>query len=84
MPESEVAGGIAAALLTTALGLIVALLTLFPYMVFRSHASRALGRLESVIAAAQQGDVVVHAEAEKKRAAPVKSSEGTVPAGYDR
>jgi len=51
----EVAGGIAAALLTTALGLIVALLTLFPYMTFRSHADRALGRLESVIAAAQQG-----------------------------
>ncbi len=51
----DVAAGIAAALLTTALGLIVALMTLFPYMVFRSHASRALGRLESVIAAAQQG-----------------------------
>jgi biopolymer transport protein ExbB len=51
----EVAGGIAAALLTTALGLIVALLTLFPYMIFRSQVSRALGRLESVIAAAQQG-----------------------------
>lgn len=53
----EVAGGIAAALLTTALGLIVALMTLFPYMVFRSHAGVALGRLESVIAAAQQGRI---------------------------
>lgn len=52
---SEVAGGIAAALLTTALGLIVALLTLFPYMIFRSQAGRAIGRLESLIAAAQQG-----------------------------
>lgn len=52
----EVAGGIAAALLTTALGLIVALMTLFPYMVFRSQTGRALGRLESVIAAAQQGE----------------------------
>ncbi len=51
----EVAGGIAAALLTTALGLIVALMTLFPYMIFRSQAGRALGRLESVVAAAQQG-----------------------------
>jgi biopolymer transport protein ExbB len=51
----EVAGGIAAALLTTALGLIVALLTLFPYMAFRSQAGRALGRMESIIAAAQQG-----------------------------
>jgi biopolymer transport protein ExbB len=52
---SDVAGGIAAALLTTALGLIVALMTLFPYMVFRSHVSRSLGRMESVVAAAQQG-----------------------------
>ena len=49
---SDVAGGIAAALLTTALGLIVAL---FPYMLFRGWSSRAIGRLESVIAAAQQG-----------------------------
>lgn len=52
---SDVAGGIAAALLTTALGLIVALVTLFPYMLFRGWSSRALSRLESVIAAAQQG-----------------------------
>ena len=51
----EVAGGIATALLTTALGLVVALLTLFPYMLFRSHAGRAIGRMESLIAAAQQG-----------------------------
>jgi biopolymer transport protein ExbB len=52
---TEVAGGIAEALLTTALGLIVALFTLFPYMIFRGQVDRALGRLESVIAAAQQG-----------------------------
>ncbi len=52
----EVAGGIATALLTTALGLVVALMTLFPYMVFKSHVDRALGRLESVVAAAQQGE----------------------------
>jgi biopolymer transport protein ExbB len=52
---SDVAGGIAAALLTTALGLIVALITLFPYMLFRGWSSRAIGRLESIIAAAQQG-----------------------------
>ncbi|MBT8486410.1 MAG: MotA/TolQ/ExbB proton channel family protein [Phycisphaerales bacterium] len=51
----EVAGGIAAALLTTALGLIVALLTLFPYMIFKSQMGRAMGRMESIIAAAQQG-----------------------------
>jgi len=51
----DVAAGIAAALLTTALGLIVALLTLFPYMIFRGQVDRALGRLEALIAAAQQG-----------------------------
>ncbi len=53
---SDVAGGIAAALLTTALGLIIALVTLFPYMLFRGWSSRTIGRLEVVIAAAQQGD----------------------------
>ena len=49
------AGGIAAALLTTALGLIIALVTLFPYMLFRGWTQRMLGRIEAVIAAAQQG-----------------------------
>ena len=52
---ADVAAGISTALLTTALGLIVALVTLFPYMIFRGHANRAIGRLESLIAAAQQG-----------------------------
>ena len=52
---SDVAGGIAAALLTTALGLIIALVTLFPYMLFRGWSSRTIGRLEALIAAAQQG-----------------------------
>lgn len=51
----DVATGIAAALLTTALGLMIALFTLFPYMIFRGQVDRALGRLESIIAAAQQG-----------------------------
>lgn len=53
---TDVAAGIAAALLTTALGLIVALFTLFPYMIFRGQVDRALGRLEAVIASAQQGE----------------------------
>jgi biopolymer transport protein ExbB len=53
---NEVAAGIAAALLTTALGLIIALFTLFPYMIYRGQVDRALGRLESVIASAQQGE----------------------------
>lgn len=47
--------GIAEALLTTAMGLVIALLTLFPYMIFKSHVERSLGRMESLIAAAQQG-----------------------------
>lgn len=52
---SVVSLGIAQALLTTALGLVVALVTLFPYMVFRGQAERAIGRVESLVAAAQQG-----------------------------
>jgi biopolymer transport protein ExbB len=53
---SDVAGGIAAALLTTAFGLIIALVTLFPYMLFRGWSARAFGRIEAMIAAAQQGE----------------------------
>jgi biopolymer transport protein ExbB len=52
---SAVSHGIAEALLTTAMGLIVALVTLFPYMIFRAQSERAIGRVESIIAAAQQG-----------------------------
>ncbi|MDQ7013557.1 MAG: MotA/TolQ/ExbB proton channel family protein [Planctomycetota bacterium] len=44
---SAVASGIAEALLTTALGLIIALVTLFPYSVFRAKADRCLGRLDA-------------------------------------
>ncbi|MAB82729.1 MAG: flagellar motor protein MotA [Phycisphaerae bacterium] len=51
----EVAGGIAAALITTAFGLIVALVTLFPYMIFRAQSAHAIGRLETLIASAQIG-----------------------------
>jgi biopolymer transport protein ExbB len=50
-----VSAGIAEALLTTALGLVVALVTLFPYMLFKGQVARAMGHLESVIAATQQG-----------------------------
>ncbi len=53
---SAVSAGIAEALLTTALGLTIALFTLFPYMFFRAQVERAMGRMESVIAAAQQGE----------------------------
>ena len=47
---AAVAGGIAEALFTTAVGLIVALITLFPHAVFRSQADRALTRLEVIAA----------------------------------
>jgi biopolymer transport protein ExbB len=52
---SQVSGGIAEALITTASGLVVALMALFPYMIFRSQQDRAVGRLESLIAAARRG-----------------------------
>ena len=43
-----VAGGIAEALYTTAFGLMIALITLFPHVYFKSNADRALGRLETL------------------------------------
>lgn len=52
---NEVSGGIAEALLTTAAGLIVALVVLFPYNAFRAQIDRTLGRIEALIAAASVG-----------------------------
>ena len=52
---SQVADGIAKALITTAFGLIISAFTLFPYAMVRSSASRCIGRLESLGAAALQG-----------------------------
>jgi len=46
-----VAGGIAEALYTTAFGLSIALVTLFPHVYFKSRADRALGRLETLAGA---------------------------------
>jgi biopolymer transport protein ExbB len=51
----QVSGGIAEALITTASGLVVALIALFPYMVFQGQQERALGRMESLIASAIHG-----------------------------
>ena len=45
---TAVAGGISEALLTTAFGLIIALTALFPSMIFRGAADRALGRMETL------------------------------------
>jgi biopolymer transport protein ExbB len=46
----QVAAGIAEALYTTAFGLIVALVTLFPYAIFRGQSERCLSRLETLAA----------------------------------
>jgi len=50
-----VSNGISVALIATASGLVVALVTLFPYMVFKAQSDRAMGRLEVLIAAAKTG-----------------------------
>lgn len=48
----DVGHGIAEALLTTAAGLIIAIMALFPYNAFRAQVDRTLGRIESLVAAA--------------------------------
>lgn len=53
-----VAGGIAEALYTTVFGLVVALVTLFPYVIFRGQAERAFGRMESLIGVIAQTGAV--------------------------
>jgi biopolymer transport protein ExbB len=47
-----VGAGIAEALLTTAAGLVVALVVLLPYNVFRAQIDRTMGRIETLLAAA--------------------------------
>ena len=75
---SAVSLGIAEALLTTAMGLVVALVTLFPYMIFRAQVERALGRVESVVAAAQQGDAAAGGAKQPQgiASAPIPPSRG--------
>ncbi|MBI1374120.1 MAG: hypothetical protein GC159_15485 [Phycisphaera sp.] len=50
---AQVGSGIAEALLTTVVGLVIALVVLFPYNAFRAQMERTLGRMEALIAAAQ-------------------------------
>lgn len=50
-----VGSGIAEALLTTATGLIIAVVTLFPYNALRTQVDRTLNRLETLAAAALEG-----------------------------
>ena len=57
---ADVAGGIASALLTTAAGLTIALVTLFPYMLFREWSSQSISHLETIVASAQQGEENSH------------------------
>ena len=56
---SLVSQGIAEALLTTATGLIVALLILIPYNLFRSQVDRTLGRIEMLVAAIEGPKTIV-------------------------
>lgn len=53
---TAIAAGIAEALYTTAFGLTVALLTLFPHSLFRAQSDRCLGRLEAIGTALAQNE----------------------------
>ncbi|MAE60612.1 MAG: hypothetical protein CMJ49_04545 [Planctomycetaceae bacterium] len=71
---SQVAIGIAEALITTVVGLAIALVVLFPYNVFRAQLDRSLGRMETLIAAVQEHHGAESAansgdDAEEKRSA---------------
>lgn len=57
---SVVAGGIAEALYTTAFGLTIALVTLFPHVYFKARAERSLGRLETLA-----GVIAEHSDSKK-------------------
>ena len=52
---SQVSGGIAEALISTACGLVVALIALFPNMILRGRQERSLGRLEALAGAVVGG-----------------------------
>ena len=52
---AQIAGGIAEALITTAAGLVVAVVALFPYALHRASLRRAMSRLEMLASAAEQG-----------------------------
>jgi len=53
-PDLDAVGGaIAQALLTTVVGLAIAIVVLFPFMSFKAQIDRTLGRMETIIASAQ-------------------------------
>ena len=51
-----VGAGVGEALLTTAVGLVIALVVLFPYNAFRAQIDRTLSRMEGLIAAVGDSD----------------------------
>ncbi|WP_432800161.1 MotA/TolQ/ExbB proton channel family protein [Poriferisphaera sp. WC338] len=60
---SELSYGIAEALITTAAGLIVSLISLFPYNAFRAQGERTLSRMESLASAGMSSTNEVNAVA---------------------
>ncbi len=82
----DVSAGIAEALLNTTLGLAIALIAVFPYMIFRGHANRATGRIEALIAAARHGVSATSRETaparERKRMSNEPPSEPSLPAAH--
>ncbi len=52
---ADVGSGIAEALLTTVAGLVIAIVTLFPYNAFRAQIDRVYGRMDVIIASAKAG-----------------------------
>ncbi len=52
---NRIGAGIAEALLTTAVGLVIALVVLFPHNAFRAQVDRTLSRMESLAAAMREG-----------------------------
>lgn len=82
---TQVSGGIAEALLTTAAGLSVALLTLFPYMIFRGQVERGLNRLETLAAVAEELRKTRIAERTDGKSVPLDEAEvAPVPAPASR
>ena len=64
---ARVGQGIAEALITTAAGLVVALVTLLPYNLIRAQLDRTLSRLEALVAAGLETDTATRTGGEQPR-----------------
>ena len=73
----QVSGGIAEALISTACGLVVALLALFPYMIFQGQQDRGIGRMEALIASALHGFATTLSATPPSEHAPQEPSKAT-------